>query len=276
MITKTEEEVYNKLKRGLTINKIALQRGTTPRSVQKIVKNLKEKGFLFGNSCRGFVFRGTIPPSKNKAVRLHGQEFNIKFKLKGDFLYKHCKKFILDNNHIKIYENSLEIYSGHDFFGSTVWEARYKSLAYFKRFFVKLENTLHSLFKQIKQVNAHYSECDNELATELNKKYKVLNIPASDDGKIWATVDLSLNINEFEGIHSKTAYEDMSKVLNFFNDLRNNSPPNLSEQWGVICGFNKTFTSINDILIKYQNNMELSMETINKIFMAIIQYINKR
>lgn len=163
-------------------------------------------------------------------IRLHAQEWNIKLLWKSDHydqLRIQGNLIDLDNNRIRLHNESLEIYSGKDFSAEDELRATALSFQYWNKFFVRLENHLKILIiknrvHNISLVNSHYAEVDNELAREYEKKKIQLNIYAVEDGKLWFKIDNSFDLHEAETLHPGTAKDDMTKVRAHFNDIRSN------------------------------------------------------
>lgn len=221
----------------LTVKQIAIRRKTSNKAVYKIIKKLQKKGFLKGGLNRGL--KKPIHPSKKNLIRLHGQEFNIKLLYKFsryEELRKRSNTIIVGGNTIRLYSHSLEIYGNNAiFYGITEKEAYSKSMAYWFKFFNRLENELKIIIvkdrsRNIKEVNAHYSEIDNELAKECDKTKEKIDVKATKDGKTWFKIDNSFNLHELETLHPETGKEDMGEVVRpFFNDLRDNRPLKVSQ-----------------------------------------------
>ena len=72
----------------------------------------------------------------------------------------------------------------------------------------------------IKLVNSHYAEVNNEMAGECNDKKIKLHVYTTDDGKLWFTIDKSFNSDEMENTHPETSKQDMGKMKHVLNDYR--------------------------------------------------------
>lgn len=215
-----EEELIALLKDHLTLKEIASRRKISVRAIQKQIKKLKDKGILMGSSLRGFVFRSTTTPSpKTNLIRLHGQEFNLTLKFKGSD-YQPNKILTFENCTIRTFNNSVEVYSLKSFYGKSGYETKKYSIDYFNSYFLRLADYLNVYFKSVREVNAHYSEVENELAQDYNKKGAKLYLKGSDH-KTWLKVDFSLKENELELVHPQRSLEDTDKVIKpFFDSLR--------------------------------------------------------
>lgn len=245
VLTASQKEVLDMIINDLEIpRRIALRRKTTEEAVYKIIKKLKQKGFLKGRFDGG-VSKGistplmgglvkakqtTLTSYGNHVIRLHGQEFNAKILFKTS-VYERIrsitKKLQIQGCTVRLFPRSLEIYCDphRSFLGASAQEALRSSRPFWERVFGDLEAHLNILL--IKpghfplQVNAHYAELQNELADQAIKEEKMINLPDPKDNKTWLLVDCSKNEPELETIHSKTALQDMQEVVQpFFDDLR--------------------------------------------------------
>jgi len=227
-VTVVERDILSLLSdEHLTIPQVAIRRQTSKQAVYKILSSLKKKGLINKNFQR--VEKNLSTMVENGWIRLHGQEFNIKIIYK-DKRYKELKKranvIDVDGNTVRLYRDSVEVYSVHSFFSESVQKATAKSFRYWSKFFRVLENDLKiilvkSRVQNIKQVNAHYSETNNELAQDCIMNHDKIRVYTREDGKLWFLIDNSFNLCEAETVHSHTAYKDMQGVIRpFFNDLR--------------------------------------------------------
>ena len=230
---------------------ISIRRGKSTQAVYKIISKLRNKGYLSQGFLGGLqkstpTTRGLQPPTKEllNGVRLHGQEFNIKIIHKSGFYADLLRKknlFFIDNNTVRLYKDSLELYSAENksFTGEDEQRATALSFEYWRRIFTRLESRLKIILVKgeqtsIRQVNAHYAEINNEVAQECNSKKLKLNIYANDDGKLWFKIDNSFNLNEAETLHPSTSKNDINRVKKQFNDMRDNNPATLTEITKVI------------------------------------------
>lgn len=261
-----QKEILNLLtEEYLVPKKIAVIRGTTKDAVYKTINKLKKKGYISGDSYRGYKklkpVHGMIEnmiEHKKGIIRLHGQEWNIKIIAKSQ-AYERARKLgnhtIIDDNTVRLYTDSIEVYSEKDFLGETAHKATSRSLVYWNRFFNKLEDIYKILIVKprkhnIKLVNAHYAEEGNELAEECIINHERVKIYTKDDGKLWFLLDDSFNLKESETVHPETSKQDMEDVLNpFFNDLRE------------IYQENKEIPKMSDVLKLIKEATEQNRET---------------
>lgn len=231
-LTTAEAEVLHYLTNELlTPRQVALRRRTSRTAVYKIIKNLKKKGVVNRQYQTVDKSQSTV---STKRIRLHGQEFNIKLLWKSSEYKKRKNISFNDGNTIRLYKDSIEVYSGKYFYANSVQEATAKSFRYWQRFFAVLENDYNIIIvkprkQNIDLVNHHYAEINNGIARELNIKAEKLSIQAKEDGKVWFKIDNSFNMHEAETLHPKTAKQDMGKVKDVFNDIRENEHLKLSE-----------------------------------------------
>jgi len=233
VISDEQEEVLRLLQQDyLTVNQIAQRRNTSNKAVYKILSKLKKKGLFRGGLKQGVEKSGVTNIHQQKSsnmIRLHNEQFNIQIQFKGNsFIDKEGQRITIDNNTVSINRDSIDIYSNQSFYGKDVDEVEKKAVTYWDRIFNILENDLNVLFLKdrkhnIKRVRAHYSETNNEMAKVANKEGEKISIKTTEDGKEWLKVDNSLNLNEMETVHPKTAKEDMREVIQpFFTELRAN------------------------------------------------------
>lgn len=232
-LSPTEQEVLYLLTTDfLTPNKIALRRNCSTQYIYKVIRNLKKKGALKLGFTKVAKTQPTTQP--NNQIRLHGQEFNIKIIWKDERYTSTLSKanqLHIDNNTVRLYKHSIEIYSGQSFLGDTAHKATSRSMEYWNKFLLRLEQELRVILiksrsQNIKIVNAHYAQINNGLAKECEKDKHKVRIYTNDDGKLWFTIDNSFNLNEAETLHPQTSKQDMGEVVEpFFNDLRDNKPP---------------------------------------------------
>jgi predicted transcriptional regulator len=284
-LTDTDQEVLSYLSNDfLTIKKIAIRRGCSVRAIQKIVKKLKEKGVLNKDFREVRLWRGTREPyqyTNNHQIRLHSQEFNIKILYK-DQRYKEilgkANTTNIDGNTIRLYNNSIEIYSGQSFYADDVQKATANSFDYWNRLFARLENDfkvilIKSRAQNIKLVKQHYAEINNELAQECEKKADKIKVYTTDDGKLWFLIDNSFNLHEAE-TQGQTAKQDMAETVRpFFNDLRDNNPPRVSIIWKITAENTKAIQTYATIPETYNTSINLLSEQI-QLHLNVMNNIN--
>jgi len=218
----------------LTIKQIAQRRDCTIQAIYKITAQIKKKGFLGDGLNKVEKVESTFNQSD---VRLHGQEFNIRILWQDNKYQKLLEKsnvMYLDSNTIRLYKNSIEIYSGQSFYGSTANLSENKSLSYWQSFLARLEHELNiSLLKvrarNIKIVNQHYARGNSEIAEDSIKNKERVWVYAEEDGKLAFITDDSFGFQEDETVHPITAKSDRKAVDKQVNDWRLNNPPTNSE-----------------------------------------------
>ncbi len=286
-LTPSENDILHLLSEEyLTPKQIVLRRGCSKQYVYKVIRSLKKKGELTPNFKKVYKVQSS---SKPKApIRLHGEEFNIKI-IWQDHKYQdmlsRCNLLYLDSNTIRLYKNSIEIYSGNSFTGKTAKECQTKSMSYWNKFFHRLENDLKVILvkprkQNIKLVNSHYAYMDSEICKNtLENDDKNIQIRTTDDGKVWMITDQSLQGFEDETIHSKTSYEDRNKVDKYFNDLRDNNPPTNSEIYQILTQSllqsKKAFEMIQD-LVTTQKLLQENMQQMIKLTNIRIERLEKQ
>ncbi len=225
-LTKAEKEVLDLItEEFLSIKQITQRRKCSRQAVYKIMKKLKNKGALDIGLQK--VDKTQWCPSD---IRLHGQEFNIKILWQDHKYQKALQKsntIFLNGHIIRLYKNSIEIYAGEgkSFFGKDESEATSKSLAYWKKLFIRLEHDLKIIIiknrsQNIRIVNQHYARGDSEIYENAIQNKKVIRVFAKEDGKLAFITDDSFGFNEDETVHPRTAQKDRRAVDKHVNDWR--------------------------------------------------------
>lgn len=234
-LTPTEKEILHLItEEFLTIKQIAQRRKCSIQAVYKIIKKLKNKGSLGIGLNKVEKIESTYSQSD---LRLHGQEFNIRILWQDNNYQRLLTKsniLFLDSNTIRLYKNSIEIYSGQSFLGKEVNEAEKKSLNYWQRFLTRLEHDLKvSLIKNrarnIKIVNQHWARGDSEISENAIKNRERVWVYAEEDGKLAFITDDSFGLREDETLHPITAKPDRKAIDKQVNDWRLRDPPTQSE-----------------------------------------------
>jgi len=236
ILTPSEEEVLRLItEEFFTPKQISYRRKCTHQAVYKIIKKLKQKGAFNIGLHKVAKIQPTMQP--NEKIRLHAQEFNIKIlwqDSKYPNLLKRSNIFFIDGNTIKLYRNSVEIYSGQSFYGENADVSTRRSLTYWKRFFVRLEHELKVILvkprsRNIRLVNQHYAHIDSEITENAIEKGERIRIFAKEDGKLAFITDDSFGFKEDETLHPTTAKFDRKAVDKQVNDWRINNPPTNSQ-----------------------------------------------
>lgn len=243
-LTKAEGEVLNLItEEKLNIKQIQIRRGNCSRqAVYKIVRSLKKKGTMNLGLQKTERTLSSCQSEEEivNQVRLHGQEFNIKIIRQDQNYQKLLKKsniFYLEGHTIKLYKDSIEIYSGEgaSFYGADEQEADGIASEYWQKFFIRLENELKVILikersRNIKEVNHHYARGKSEICENtLKKEGKHIRVFCPIDGKLAFITDESFGDREDETVHHVTAKYDRGVIDKHINDWRLNNPPTLSE-----------------------------------------------
>lgn len=282
-LTSSEKEVLHLLtKEFLTPKQVQIRRKCSQQAISKIICSLKRKGALNSTLKQVVNIQSTKQP--NHQIRLHGQEFNIDILYKDERYKKRIEQgntLIEDGNTIRLYKNSIEIYSGQNFYAEDSQKATIDSFHYWNRFFVSLEHKLNIIIIKsgsfnIKLVNNHYSEINNELARDINIKAERIKVYATEDGKIWFTIDNSFNLNEAEAIKPESAKQDITKVVAHFNDIRDNEHLPISKLSIILAdtvkNLNTLTIQVNEIAQDrkyYAENLKSHVESIRILGMQV-------
>jgi DNA-binding CsgD family transcriptional regulator len=278
-LSKAEKEILHLITdEFLTIKQIKLQRDCSLQAIYKHLKNLKKKGYLGSGLNKVEKIQSTIQPNQ---IRLHAQEFNIKILFQDSNYQKQLKKsnmFYLDSNTIRLYKNSIEIYSGNSFIGNTTKEAESKSLEYWLKFFLRLESELKiTIIKQrtrnIKEVSHHFASLDSEICKNAINHKKMIRVFAEEDGKLCYVTDGSFGGNEDETLHPETAKKDREAIDKQINDIRLNNPPTITETYQVSSKTALQLNILTQTMSDYAKHIKSHTEAIKSLSKAMPQLI---
>ena len=278
-LTKAEKEVLHLLHiECLTPKQIAKKRKISNSAVYKFIRKLKEKGF-FNENLKRFTNNGVgmSAPENEHPFRLHGQRFYIEILDKTENYLKKINKIgkgieYVDGNYVTYNEKFVQIMGKKDFWAETPIEAEEKSLEYWTRFILKLEQRLRIVLLKDGYDNIRYSksgefaETNNELAKDFNNRNDKLMIRGTEDNKVWLVIDNSFNLNEMETTHSKFSMDDSIKITDHFNDIRNLPIIKLSEISQVIGEISRNI----EILSANQNLLTTSQTNTNSQLNAVL------
>jgi DNA-binding MarR family transcriptional regulator len=276
-LTKAEKEVLHLIAdEFLTIKQIAKTRGVSIQAVYKILKSLKRKGAYNIGLKKVEKVESTFNQSD---VRLHGQEFNIKILFQNEKYQKLLKKsniLFLDGNSVRLYKNSIEVYSGQSFYGKDQNEAEKKSLEYWNRFFCRLEHDMNIILiktraRNIKIVNNHYARGNSEICDNANKNRERIWIMAEEDGKLAYITDDSFGFREDETVHPITAKIDRKNIDKQINDWRINNPPtnseineNLNKAVKIVVSNQELMSGLPQVIMDLQTQIKSHLALINE------------
>ena len=250
-LSKTEAEILHYLTNEyLTIKQISIRRGTSRQAVNKTLQKLKKKGLINQHYEKVDKSQPTLPIHK---VRLHGQEFNVKILFKDkryEKLRGRANTVFVDGCTVRLYRDSVEVYSNRSFWGEDVQKVTSESFVFWNRFFSRLESDLKVLlvksrYDNVRLVNSHYSEVNNELSRDCKEKGVKLRVFTRDDGKLWFLIDNSFNLSEAETVHPESSKGDMEKVKDVFNDIRDKPLYPLSELSSMMADTVKQLNSVS-------------------------------
>ena len=230
-LTKKDKNTIRLYNLGLTVDKLAkhfkISKFAVYKRLRKLHKNsqIKKIGKYWGVPSPGIGKSDEF----RKPIRLHALQYEVRI-LSTSKTYKEIlkKSNILDFQDYKcnLHEKSISIFILKEFITKYPNESYFKSLNYLRSCLSKLEIRLNILllksgYCNIKEVKSHYSEANNELAKDYNKKNKKLSCRGLD-GIEWLKVDYSLKIHELEFVHPKSARSDANTILDHFEFLRKN------------------------------------------------------
>jgi hypothetical protein len=230
-LTKNKQKILDLLKIGFPVKIISNRLKISDKYIYRVKNEMIQRGLFSKYDLQVENIETTQSVDVNQ-IRLHAEHFVVKI-LHSDMkkyksILQRSNRISLDGNTIELNKSCVEIYSHKSFLGETPSEVDSIAMVYWFKQFRSIENDLGILLLKnrscnIKRVNAHYSQTNNELAkTILKKKDQSVRL-VGDDGKSWLIVDDSFNLIELETIHPETAKNDMEQVIQpFFNTLRSN------------------------------------------------------
>lgn len=239
---------------GLTIKQVADKLGITTQAVYKVVKRLRERGFVVrpGGGVSSFA-----PPKfvGRGVIRLHGQRILLPAP-KGtryEELRRGRNSVLVRGALVNFHRDVVELVSrGVEFYGDSPEEALERSLSFWEWVVAVLERDFNIVLlkdrRGFRRALEHYARVDSRVAGEVSSK--LYRVRGSKDGKTWLLFDASKGFPEYEAVDGDVAFDDMrlvkpyldelegddwglwrpEDVESFLNDLRDNRPPKLSEQ----------------------------------------------
>lgn len=271
-ITKKENEVlYYLTKEFLTPIQVSTRTKTSKSYVYRVIKKLQKKGIINKEYKMVTFDTPTCEPFK-KGIRLHNVELHINIIYKDEKYKKKMQEsniVDIDGNTVRLYNDVIEVYLNKSFWGYSTNKATFESNLYINRLLKRLESDLDIIIvkdrsQNIKVVNSHYSEIENEFAQECEKKSHKLRVEGTKDGLVWLVVDNSFNLHELETVNPKESKFDMDRVKTFFNDIRDNEVPTLSELMKVLLCMaeqnKETSAGLNAVVQLIQPKQELPKE----------------
>lgn len=284
-LTPSEKEVLRLISEEfLTLDQIATRRQTGKHAIWKILRSLKKKGVLNNGSQKVNYFEApTVNHQKyaSNYIRLHGQEFNIKIIFQNPSYQTRLEKsnlLFIDGHTIKLYRNSIEVYSGEgtSFYAETANEALSKSLNYWKKFFVRLENELNLILvkpraSNIRLVNQHFARGNSEIYENAKENKERIRIFAHEDGKLAFITDDSFGFGEDETVHPKTAKPDREEIDKQVNDWRLNHPPTNSQLTAHIFQVSANVESYAKETSNYAQHIKSHVESVQQLGSSVTE-----
>ena len=274
-LSKGQKQILNMiLIHQLTVKEICFKTKKSHQYIYKIIKILKKKMYLKPNFKMVANHRGgstknkimqpkirepTFPMEKGikKLLRLHNiqQDINILKPISNDY-FKSLKtenQISISGVTIMLYEKKICMFTKENtnFYGYTTNECYAKAIRYFEMIFIKTENRLHVMLNKDQYLNKkwvrqHIAITNSDVAKDAASRKEKIAIKAPEDNKTWLITDKSLT-HELEGIHPKTAKQDIDKLTYFLNDLRAQPEPP---------SFSKIHLAIHDLTINIKELIE--------------------
>lgn len=230
-MTKAEREVFMLLTTEfLSPTQISRRRKTSTGATSNLLRSLRKKGWLKSKLIAATQPNGIPSNAVNQSVkkyRLHAEELNVKIiqdSSKYHTLRQEKRTRTIDDNTVRLYKKSIEIYSGQSFWADTPDGVLAPSSIYWTRFLARAGDELGIIIckersNNVKRVKGELAETGNELALDMNSREAKLKV-FGEDGKLWLLIDNSWKLQELETVHPQKHVSDMAKVVKVFSDYR--------------------------------------------------------
>ena len=223
-LTKTQTEILEMYTvKKYTISQIANRRQTTKRAVYKILRELRQKGWLEKHSSQKAM--PSIMPLSKRYYRLH----NLHYKVTPYYYYERYEKNIGKTIFygkwvIHVNQRSLEFQTQakKSFDSKDLNECPRLARESFIKAIIKMQERVGcEIIKDqkmnIELVNHHIAEVNNGIARLVqDKKLFIMD----ENGMIWAIIDKSLKVLETETIDPKYALDDARALEKHYNAMR--------------------------------------------------------
>lgn len=277
VLTPSEKDILHLLvDEFLTVKQITSRRKCSHQNVYKIMRSLRKKGALGEGLHMVAQIQGTMQPKASK-VRLHGQEFNIKILWQDEKyqqIFGRSNIIFLDGNTIRLYRNSLEVYSGQSFFADDERQADRLSIAYWKAFLTRLEHDLKIILVKprsanVREVKHEYARTNSEVSEHAIDNHEQIRVFAEEDGKLAFITDDSFGFKEDETVHPETAKPDRRAIDKQVNDWRLRNPPTNSQLATSIMEVTKNQMQFSQSMQYLDNNLKTHFEVLEGIKEAV-------
>jgi len=212
-------------KKGYCLWEAVVKENINNIDVAKRCKGRKKTSHLKRNRGHGFVYSISVPKSirwwNDRHLRL--DRYGIYYE--DIDINKKGQRIHADGNIVWLSQNNIVVYDRNSYYNLSASTAKGDAVAYLIGLIKYFEELLKFSLRQddgtykFKVSRNHYAliRCDFAAYCNNNKH----RIRVSDERGQWFIVDNSLNLNESETVHPKTARRDMDKVIApFFNRIK--------------------------------------------------------
>lgn len=245
----TQKEVLSMLTIDcMTPIAIATKLGIRPQAVYKIIKQLRNLGFINGNNTSLIPPRTTSQPFNH--IRIHSIAISVDI-INTSATYERIRKEG-DSNYrwghsVHLYENKIMIYLKNAYFGNTVHVAMHKVCQDILKILCIIEYDMKILLSKPRKYNisiveAHCASVNNPVAMYFITKGIPIEVLSDKDGKRVLICDCSERNFELETVHPKDCLVHMERIHNFFKDVIN------PEFEGLLNNQNSLNNSKDDVL----------------------------
>lgn len=209
----------------ITSNKVYLAKYILELQQVKIMPIGGQAPFKYSINKRGhgFILKIKLYKIKNWIKRIdYLYKKNIKFKP----INSKTQRIVHQDYKVWLSDTSIVIYTpkGKSYYGKTAEESQRIALDTLFRILRGVERLLNCSFHrhgeyEFNLSRQHYGKVNDNLAKHYNTNGLKLEV-RNEEGR-WLLIDHSLNLDELETVHRKSAVKDMDKVIvPFFNDLK--------------------------------------------------------
>jgi hypothetical protein len=257
------------LKKGDKIITIAAKLGISRQYVDRVKREFQKKGELrkvYTGLQEGGVASQRKPTFPLEKVRLHAQRWDIRlppYLIPKSYTPGKIEDF--EGCTVQYFAESILLVAkkGLEFYGENEQEAFNRSLQFWAKTFVKVENKTNILFlKEGKLnrtlVNAHWATTPCNLSKEAHKRDTVIQIYA-EDGKLRFLFDWSKNF-EREAVHKRTGKEDSERMTAHVTAMLSNEALNVKDLTDISQQNIKAIEQLTANISKLELNLSASIE----------------
>lgn len=247
--TPSEAKMLALLRKGQTVADAAISLSIRRSQAYKLRKALIEKGHWSSSGLHGGqnvtspAVHHVAPPTADARYRLHGLLLTVPVRNAGErYLRKMARENVSRVNGCRVTLSPRFVkIRGHKelcFWGVSPEDALTQVEEWCENYLIALESKLGTLLVKPGtgfELFYHLAETKNGLAEDSRVQRQKI-VVRGENGKVWLITDNSFNLDEMETVESRSAGEDMERVVApYFNSIREHAhllrtPP---ESWAM-------------------------------------------